>query len=305
MSPTRTTTVFEDLSRLAAAAHRSAFKAQLWSRAEEIRNYLLSFELENAPPDLIPNYVSDALPRFLRTLEFIPLPLSGPVLEVGSNPYLFHLLLYRIFPQIVIEGCNFFDHNIFAAGGGTLTQSLESATFGERYSFSSQLCNLEVCTEYPYVSDRFELVFFCETLEHLIVDPLAVFSRLWRILQPGGHLLVTVPNAVRLTNIALMLEGKNFFDLYSSNGPHGRHNREYTLEELTQLLTQNQFHIVTAETWDRCDYDLVTIWSYDYTGHSHKLPRTRSTVLEVLRSCNASTENRGDNLYVLAQKPMI
>jgi hypothetical protein len=148
------------------------------------------------------------------------------------------------------------------------------------------------------------LIFFCETLEHLILNPLAVFERLGRILKQGGFLIVTLPNAVRLSNVALMLEGKNFFDVYSSNGPHGRHNREYTLEEVVALLQRNAFEIIRAETWDRFDYDLVPMWSFDYAGPSEKLQYNRTRTMEALQLCGGSMKNRGDNLYLLARKPV-
>jgi SAM-dependent methyltransferase len=48
-----------------------------------------------------------------------------------------------------------------------------------------------------------------ETLEHLVVNPLAVFRKIRRILRPGGSLLITLPNALRLTNFALMLDGRS------------------------------------------------------------------------------------------------
>src|SRR6185437_7400398 len=70
--------------------------------------------------------------------------------------------------------------------------------------FTSKLLNIETVEEYPYLPGQFDLILFCETLEHLIVNPLAVFGRLKRILKPGGHLLITLPNAVRLANVALV-----------------------------------------------------------------------------------------------------
>src|SRR5690242_17295291 len=96
--------LFSDLSQKASAGDSAGLRQRLWQSAPEIRSYLLSYRLEGAPPDLIEQYVSDALARFLRTLEFVPLPCDGHVLEVGSNPYLFHLLLRKIFSAADLEG---------------------------------------------------------------------------------------------------------------------------------------------------------------------------------------------------------
>lgn len=295
--------VFEDLSRKASKADAEGLRTTLWASAGEIHKYLRSFLLDNAPESFIQQYVDDALPRFLRTLEFIPLPCTGSVLEVGANPYLFQLLLRKIFPRLVIESCNYFDHNIFLPGGGEMTQVLGSAAANESHSFTSKLLNIETVEEYPYQPGQFDLILFCETLEHLIVNPLAVFARLKRILKPGGRLLITLPNAVRLANVALILQGRNFFDIYSTHGPHGRHNREFTLEEMVHLLEQNGYVVERAETWDRFDYDLVQMWSFDYAGPSEKVRYNRSRVMDILKSCGASTNHRGDNLYLLARNP--
>jgi SAM-dependent methyltransferase len=291
-----------ELARLAGGGEREAFRQGLWAHAEKIRRYLLSFQLEGTPSGFTEQYVNDALARFLRTLGLVPLPLGGHILEIGSNPYFFQLLLRKFFPESIIAGSNFFDHNIFSTDVRLLSQRISSTEFDESYDFKSILFNLETVPEYPYAADSFDLVLFCETLEHLVVDPLATFSRIRRIVRPGGHLLVTLPNAVRLTNVALMLDGYNLFDVYSTNGPHGRHNREYTLEEMVNLLEHNGYRIVRAETHDRCDYDIVDIWSSDYTGRSLRLDRKKTQLLGILCAAGASVENRGDNLYVLAQR---
>ena len=51
-------------------------------------------------------------------------------------------------------------------------------------------------------------------------------------------------------NVALMLDGYDFFDIYSHDGVHGRHNPEYTLAEMVNLLSQRGYEIVRAETYD-------------------------------------------------------
>ena len=276
----------------------------LWRNAEHLRQYLWSFKVDNAPEGLSERYVNDALARYLRTLEFVPLPPGERVLEIGSNPYFFHILLHKLFPDCNIQGTNFFDHDVFSAQVGSAKQRIASPVFQEEYEFSSTLLNIETTPSYPFPDGTFDLVFFCETLEHLIVDPLSTFAKIRRILKRGGHLIVTLPNAVRLTNFALMVDGYNFFDVYSSNGVNGRHNREFTLQELVTLVSENGYEIVRAETWDRFDYDQIDIWSSDYTGASNKLARRKSDLMTVLKRSGGKLTDRGDNLYVLAQVPV-
>jgi hypothetical protein len=53
-----------------------------------------------------------------------------------------------------------------------------------------------------------------------------------------------------LENDARLLAGQNIYDPYSGYGPYGRHNREYTVVELRQLL-------------DHCGYAVEEIFTSD------------------------------------------
>ena len=56
-------------------------------------------------------------------------------------------------------------------------------------------------------------------------------------------MVVSTPNATRLPNLYFLLLGRNIWDGYSRHGPYGRHNREYTLQELKDLLDRAGFDI--------------------------------------------------------------
>ena len=74
------------------------------------------------------------------------------------------------------------------------------------------------------------------------------------MLKPGGTLIVTTPNVVRLENVRKMIAGENIYDPYSGYGPYGRHNREYTQQDLFSLLTANGFrpnNLFTADVTER------------------------------------------------------
>jgi SAM-dependent methyltransferase len=299
-------TQHDELHAVAAAARsgkQERFGECLEAAREAIREYLLSFELEGAPKELTRQYVGDALQRFLHTLAMVPLPPPGRILEIGAGPYFFHLLLRRFFPDSSVQGVNFYDHNIFSTAIGSVTQVITSAAFGERQEFTYPTFNLETVGRYPYAEDSFDLVFFCETLEHLVVNPLAVFRKIRRILRPGGSLLITLPNALRLTNFGLMLDGCNFFDFYHpANGVHGRHNREFTLGEVRTLLELNGFAVDRCETRDRFDYEVTPFEGTDYSDRRMPRQRRRSELLKILRSAGGDLADRGDNLYLLARK---
>jgi SAM-dependent methyltransferase len=96
----------------------------------------------------------------------------------------------------------------------------------------------------PWPADRFDVVLFCEVLEHLLYDPVHALVELGRILKPGGLLLVSTPNVLCWMNLVALTMNHNPRDLYSGYGPYGRHNREYSPAELSSLLQRLGYTIV-------------------------------------------------------------
>ncbi len=88
----------------------------------------------------------------------------------------------------------------------------------------------------PWPDSTFDVVLFCEVLEHLLYDPVYALTELGRVLKPGGCLVLTTPNVLCWMNIAVLLANRNPRDLYSGYGPYGRHAREYSMPELRGLL---------------------------------------------------------------------
>lgn len=275
--------------------------ALMWASGEKLRTYLHSFGFPGADNRFIEHYVNDALARFFHTLDLLPVAAGQRVLEIGANPYLFTLLLRRFY-AFDLELTNFFSHSVYDVEVNPGRQVLESAAFGEREEFDFLTVNIEL-SDYPYAEGSFDTVLFCEVLEHIVVDPFACFPKLLRILRPGGRLVITTPNAVRLINFAHMLAGRNFFDRYHpQNGIYGRHNREFTLSELAALLPQFGFEIEEAKTLDRYNYEHIpmTVDSYDARETLRWKP---AELRAALQAAGGNLEDRGDNLYVVARKP--
>ncbi len=113
---------------------------------------------------------------------------------------------------------------------------------GEQCVERLEFCNVNMETEkLPFQECHFHLVFFCEVLEHLQSDPLHAMLEIKRVLKIGGTLILTTPNAVGIERIAKLLVGQNVCDHYSAYGPYGRHNREYSPEEIRALLRHSGF----------------------------------------------------------------
>ena len=213
-----------------------------------LREFVTSIQVEDGPEAELKNYAHDDFKRFIYTLGLVPEEPGLRILELGSNPY-FTTTLLKKFRQPELHLANFFD----AGKGSEGNQNVTIHQTGEIVNYSYKHFNVEE-DEFPYADDMFDVVLFCEILEHLLKDPVHALAEIRRVLKPGGTLIVTTPNVVRLENVRKMIAGENIYDPYSGYGPYGRHNREYTQQDLFSLLTANGFrpnNLFTADVTER------------------------------------------------------
>ncbi len=164
---------------------------------------------------------------------------AGRVLELGANPYLLTSLIRRHL-GVDLELANYFES--FSDEEATHVADLS----GEPVEFRFRHFNVEV-DPFPYPDACFDAVLFCEILEHLVLSPDHVLEEIARVLRPGGVVLISTPNAVRLTKLYFMALGRNVYDGYSSNGVYGRHNREFTLSEVRDLVERHGLSVERFE----------------------------------------------------------
>jgi SAM-dependent methyltransferase len=156
-------------------------------------------------------------------------------LELGANPY-FLTLLARRHLGLDLTLANYFGEQTPRGRGlhRLITPDGPIELAYDHFNIESD--------PFPYAEASFDLVFFCEIVEHLLSEPR--IDEMRRVLRPGGHLLVTTPNVTRLGNLVRLARGLNVYAGYSPHGPHGRHNREYTLAELVALLEGHGLSVV-------------------------------------------------------------
>jgi len=106
------------------------------------------------------------------------------------------------------------------------------------------ILNIET-QKFPYPQSYFDLIVFSEILEHLTVDPDPIFDQIYNTLKPGGFLIITTPNAVRLHNLIKIIFAKNiYFPIYQlKQSLYHRHHREYTQNEVKDLLLNSKFDV--------------------------------------------------------------
>lgn len=227
-----------------------------WTEAE-VRAAMHSFSVSGSAPGDLDHYVNDSFGRFLHTWGLVASG-DGRALELGANPY-FTTWLLNEFTNLDLTLANF-----FGADRGEVHQPLiytdRDGTRVER-TYTSQLFNLEE-EAFPYADESFDVVLFCEIIEHLLVDPLRALREIHRVMKPGGQLIVTTPNVARLGNVLSLVAGENLYDPYSGFGPYGRHNREFTQHELANLLAFAGFEVTVAFTANAHPDDLSSRQGY-------------------------------------------
>ena len=216
---------------------------------DQIRARLSTFRIDDSPAGSLDGYWNEAFWRFLHTWGLVK-DCRGSALELGANPYFLTWMLIR-FTDLAVSLANFFGEST-----GEVVQHLSVGDDSDRQEFAleSQLFNIEE-SRFPYDDDSFDVVLFCEIIEHLLMDPLRPLSEINRVLRPGGRLIVTTPNVCRLGNVVAIAAGSNIYDPYSGFGPYGRHNREYTPDELAKIVEYAGFRIDEIFTADSNSHD--------------------------------------------------
>ena len=117
----------------------------------------------------------------------------------------------------------------------------------------------------PFPNNSFDLVIFTEVLEHIaITDPCVILGEIRRVLRPGGRMLLSTPNVANLSNVVAFIQGDNVF--WPPNMFYGsvdRHNREYTPNELLQLVERAgfaQYALGYMNTWSNWNHTTATLF---------------------------------------------
>lgn len=159
-----------------------------------------------------------------------------------------------------------------------------------------QLANLEKLT---FQSNFFDLVFCNEVIEHTKNDYKAV-SELWRVLKPGGYLVISVPNrwsfweGHRATVLGHDLKIKFFLGFLP------RHIRDKMCRESRTYSKRDFFNL-----FNKFSYKLIYLThlypSFDNTESKNKgLAKLLRSFAEILES--SSMQVFGQSIFVILQK---
>lgn len=119
------------------------------------------------------------------------------------------------------------------------------------------------------ILERFDLIVFAETIEHLHSAPEIVLYALSNLLKPTGFLVCQTPNAAALERRYHLLFGKNPYERIRCNPLNPGHFREYTRAELVEL----------GRTAGLCTVQHEFV---DYFPHSGPLRKARSVLRKLV-----------------------
>ena len=226
-------------------------------------------------------YLDRHLPRLARTLALIPPPQStSRILELGCymqiTPFLQRLCHYDEVRGAYYGTLGKHDHKTIDFPDGTFTCDVDL--------FDAEL------DSYPYPDNYFDTIVAGEIIEHFLHDPMHMLLESRRVLADGGILLITTPNVASITSVAKTLSGCNpqIYSSYKRAAPGEPweigHMREYTVNELTEIVQDAGFDIDT----------IFTTFLEEYEAHR--------SLLKWLELNGYSTENRGEQMWCLARK---
>jgi SAM-dependent methyltransferase len=101
----------------------------------------------------------------------------------------------------------------------------------------------------PFPDASFDLVTMLDAIEHLHGSPRHVLQEIFRVLRPGGHIIVETPNIANLRRRVVLLMGKNPMSIkyfYESSYPYNGHVYEYTKSDLETAIRWSGFEIAES-----------------------------------------------------------
>ncbi len=211
-----------------------------------LRRELGAWRWPHDDPEARDEWVRAAIPRIAATLELLPeADASAALLELGAPPFFTALCLRRLWPgRLVHSGFPY-------AGARRITERLSAVDGSAEQVFELDCFNVET-DPFPYPDASFDVVIFSELIEHLAVNPVWTLAEIHRVLRPGGHVIVTTPNALSLERLRTWLGGRSEpVDRYMPLFGYGaRHNREWHVRDLRAIFDATGWTIETLVARD-------------------------------------------------------
>jgi 2-polyprenyl-3-methyl-5-hydroxy-6-metoxy-1,4-benzoquinol methylase len=183
-------------------------------------------------------YLGFHIHRYIETLSLIPVSSCKlNVLDIGIGSGQLAILVRRLF-----------DYQVY---GVDIEDSWNARLSSEGIGF--KICDFSK-DSIPYNTGSFDVILFCETLEHLAVSPYRVMDEVWRVMKEDGVLILTTPNMAALVKRLELLAGRNPLRPFQRGTQVNDHIHEYTKSELELVIAQTKFKpdkLYFSDCWEK------------------------------------------------------
>jgi ubiquinone/menaquinone biosynthesis C-methylase UbiE len=233
-------------------------------------------------------YIQFHINRYTETLSIIPVSSKTfNVLDIGA---------FRGHLSILVKKA--FDCTVHAL----------DVNASMRHRLAAEGIELKTCDisrePLPYDTETFDVVLFCETLEHLTISPYIVLTEVRRVLKENGVLVLSTPNIAALVKRLKLLIGRS--PLHPFTNSHNRtthsndlghdHVHEYTKSEIKSVLEHANFAIdklYLSDCWEKTFSNMNPV-RLVYKLLMKMVPSFRGCIIARARKCT-SIDGAGDD----------
>ena len=113
----------------------------------------------------------------------------------------------------------------------------------DNFDIELRMCDLQT-DPLPLDDESVDMIFLLEVIEHLCAYPNDILDEVYKKLKPGGYLVISTVNFLRIYNRIRVLLGKNPLINYFERSKDGRnHIREFIPDEMAYYMRKSNFGI--------------------------------------------------------------
>lgn len=172
------------------------------------------------------DYHSKIKPRMIYTLERISpfiLP-DSTIVEIGVGPM---TAMIKALKEVEVIGVDHID---------------DQAALCKDFDIELRTCDLQV-DALPLDDESVDMILLLQVIEHLCIYPKHVLDKIYRKLKPGGYLVISTVNFVRISNRIRVVLGKNPLSHFEPSEDGHNHIHEFVPEELANYMKKSGFSI--------------------------------------------------------------